>query len=463
MSPTGGTYGANRVDGSVGINDIYDSGNGNFTFYRQFVEGGYSAPGLITPTNTQAYGGSVKTSVTDKVDLRVKFDKKNQEQSLETVAVEANVDYKLDEHWTLSGGARDDSRKDHSPVVPLTQVQGDRTDVVFKSAYDSKAKWNAYGYVQDTVKETGNRETNERVGAGGAYQVNEKIRVNGEASGGGMGGAARLGTEYLYSDKTTAYVNYALENERTDNGVKANKGTMATGVKSNYSDTTSVYVEEKYTHGDVPTGLTHSTGVKYAPDDRWNFGANMDEGTLRDNNTGAKMEHMALGVSMGYGFEAVKIATSIEYRRDNIQSPIDLSVSERTSWLTKNSLKYQINPDWRFIGKLNYSQSVSSLGTSYNGSYTEAVAGYGYRPVANDRLNVLVKYTYFYNMPSAGQMTVANTAAAYIQKDHIFSVDTLYDLTQTWTIGGKVAHKDRAGQPGCRKPRSFFPAVPISI
>ena len=135
------------------------------------------------------------------------------------------------------------------------------------------------------------------------------------------------------------------------------------------------------------------------------------------------------------------MASSIEYRRDHIQSPIDLSFSERTSWLTKNSLKYQVNPDWRFIAKLNYSQSKSSLGEFYDGRYTEAVAGYGYRPVANDRLNMLMKYTYFYNMPSAGQLTIANTAAAFIQKDHIFSIDTLYDLTQTWTIGGKVAHK----------------------
>ncbi|HEY6095457.1 MAG TPA: OmpA family protein, partial [Gallionellaceae bacterium] len=115
--------------------------------------------------------------------------------------------------------------------------------------------------------------------------------------------------------------------------------------------------------------------------------------------------------------------------------------SVRTTWLTKNSLKYQINPDWRFIAKLNYSQSTSSLGEFYNGSYTEAVAGYGYRPVENDRLNVLMKYTYFYNMPSAGQTTIANTAAAYIQKDHIFSIDALYDLTQTWTVGGKYAHR----------------------
>jgi predicted porin len=216
---------------------------------------------------------------------------------------------------------------------------------------------------------------------------------------------------------------------------------MTSGVKSHYSDTTSIYAEQKYSHGDVPTGLTHSTGVDYAPDDRWNFGAHIDKGSLRDNLTGAKMDRAGLGASIGYGFNAVKVASSFEYRRDQIQSSIDLSMSERTTWLTKNNLKYQINPDWRFIAKLNYSQSKSSQGEFYDGRYTEAVAGYSYRPIVNDRLNVLMKYTYFYNMPSAGQVTIANTAAAYIQKDHIFSIDTLYDLTRTWTIGGKLARK----------------------
>ena len=66
---------------------------------------------------------------------------------------------------------------------------------------------------------------------------------------------------------------------------------------------------------------------------------------------------------------------------DQAQSAIDLSYSNRKSFLTKNSLKYQINPDWRLIGKLNYSESKSSLGEFYDGSYTEAVLGYGYRPV----------------------------------------------------------------------------------
>lgn len=441
VAPTGGHYGASRIDSSIGLGDIYEPANGNLTFYRQLVEGGYAAPGLTTPTNTEQFGGTLKTSVTEKVDLRVKLDKKSQDFALETSALETNLDYKLNPNWTLSSGVRNDNRVDHSPVVPLTQVQGERTDLVFRAGYDSKEKWNAYTYVQDTVKNSGNRDSNGRVGTGGAYQATDKVRVNGEASNGDIGAAARMGVEYLYSDKTTTYMNYAFENERTDNGVAARKGNMISGVKSHYSDTTSVYVEEKYAHGDVPTGMTHSTGVEYAPNDSWNFGAHIDNGTLRDNFTGAKMERSGLGGTMGYGFEAVKVSSAIEFRKDNTQSPVDLSFSERTNWLTKNSLKYQITPDWRFIGKLNYSQSKSSLGEFYDGTYTEAVAGYGYRPVANDRLNMLVKYTYFYNLPSSGQVTIANTAAAFIQKSHIFSLDTIYDLTRSWSVGGKYAHK----------------------
>ena len=83
----------------------------------------------------------------------------------------------------------------------------------------------------------------------------------------------------------------------------------------------------------------------------------------------------------------------------------------------------------RLLGKLNHSSSDSSLGDFYAGGFTEAVFGYAYRPVANDRLNALVKYTYFYNVPTTGQVTIRNTAAEYVQKSHIAAVDVTYDLT----------------------------------
>jgi hypothetical protein len=436
-----GRHGGTRIDGSVDLKDLHKAGNGQLTFYHQSVEGGYAAPGAMALTDLSQRGAALKTSLTDRVDLRAKVDRKSQVLSLETSAVEVDADYRLNDHWKFSSGLRKDSRADHSPAVPLTQVQGDRTDVVVRAGYDSLGQWAAYGYAQGTASTTGNREQNGRIGAGGAYRFSDRFRMNGEVSGGDLGVGARLGTEYLVSDKTTTYLNYALENERTDHGILANKGSVIAGAKNRYSDTTSVFGEERYTHGDVPVGLLHSAGVDYQPNERWNLSTHVDAGTLRDNLTGAKMERSGFAVSTGYGLDAIKVSTLFEYRRDQVQAPIDLSYSNRRSFLTKNSLKYQVNADWRLIGKLNHSRSESSLGEFYSGSYTEAVLGYGYRPVEHDRLNALVKYTYFYNLPSSGQGLVPDAAASYIQKSHIVSVDAIYDIMARWSVGGKYARR----------------------
>ncbi len=433
--------GAYRVDSSIALSDVADHLPGKVTLYNQKVEAGYSAPGLSTLNDTTQLGGTLTLPVDERFSLRAKSDKKVQQQGLETVANELDVDYLFDENWTLSGGVRMDERKDHSPAVPLTQEEGERSDLRLQAAYDSHANWSGYGFMQGTVKTTGNRDENARVGTGGSYRLTDRFRLHGEVSDGDLGSAGKLGTEFLYSDRTNLYLNYALENERSDNGVRARRGNMTSGFRTRYSDSASVYLEERYSHGDVPTGLTHSTGVDLAPNERWNYGANLDFGTLKDPQTSAETERTALGLRLGYSFEGLTFASAVEYRVDNNENPVDASFSERTTWLTKNSLKYQINPDWRLIGKYNHSESTSSLGEFYDGNYTEAVLGYAYRPISYDRLNTLFKYTYFYNLPSAEQVTVANTAAEYIQKSHILSTDVIYDITPRWSIGGKYAYR----------------------
>ncbi len=433
--------GAYRVDTSVALNDLHEKLQGKATLYQQEVDAGFSAPGLITDRDTTNVGATLEMPITDKVSLRAKTDKAQKDQGLETIANELNVHYQLTDQWTLSGAVRQDQRTDHSPVLLATQEQGERTDLQLQGAYDSKADWSSYGFVQGTAKTTGNRDKNNRIGAGGQYRVNERFKMNGELSGGELGSAAKLGTEYLYSDRTNLYTNYALENERTDNGVRARKGNLTTGFRTHYSDSASVYMEERYSHGDVPTGLTHSAGVDLAPNDRWNYGANIDYGSLKDPQTAATTERTAFGARVGYSFEKLLFASAFEYRVDENENPFDASKSKRTTWLSRNSMKYQVSEDWRIIGKYNHSESESSLGNFYNGDYTEAVMGYAYRPVDHDRLNALFKYTYFYNLPATDQVTLANTAAEYIQKSHILSTDLSYDLTRRWTVGGKYAHR----------------------
>jgi len=429
---------AYRLEASVGFKDVFDSGRGRVTAYLQDTQAGYSSPGQVTDKDLTQYGAAAELPFSDRLGARLKADKQVQREGLDTQTGELDVDYRLGRRWTVSSGVRHSSRKDNSADSPATQEVGERTDAVAQLQYDSRKRWTTYGFAQGTIQNSGNREDNNRIGAGGSLRLTDRFNAVAEVSGGNLGPGGLLQTDYLYSDRTTLYSKYTLENERTDNGLRARKGNMASGIRTRYSDSASVYLEERYTHGDVPSGLMHASGVELAPFDRFNFRANFDFGTLTDPWTAAEIEIKALGASAGYGFDRLKIASALEYRIDNTQQP-DTSFSERTSWLFKNSLKYQPSPDWRLIGRFNVSRSESSLGSSFDGEFTEAVMGCAYRPVANDRLNALLKYTYFYNVPPAEQS--AGTDSGVLQRSHIGSVDVMFDLTPRWTVGGKYAYR----------------------
>ena len=431
---------AYRADVSLGLGDFLSGNKGRVTFYTQHLDAGYSAPGFDALTATQYYGGTFKLPIGDSWTLSAKADQKAQDQGLHTTAEEVDVGYKLTKNWSVSAGVRRDDREDNSAVVPVTQQQGERTDVVAQVGYDSLAAWRAYTFVQDTVSKTGDRDENGRAGIGGSYRVSNKLTIEAEGSEGSLGPGGKLGTNYLVSDHTTLYLNYSLENERADTGVFQRQGTLVSGMKERLSDSSSVFVEERYQDIDSASGLTHSTGVTFAPDDRWNFGANAEVGTLVDSQTDAETKRGAGGVRVGYGHDKIQFSSGIEYRNDDIQQP-DATSYDLKTWLFRNNFKYQITPDWRLVGKLDHSMSDNSQGQFYDGGYTEAVIGYGYRPVQSDRLDVLAKYTYFYNLPTAGQVTPQDTAAQFIQKSHIASIDVSYDLTQQWSLGGKYAYR----------------------
>jgi flagellar motor protein MotB len=448
---------AYRADLSVGFEDVVDGARGRLTVYLQSLDAGYSAPGLATLTDAKHYGGAFDMPFGERLAVRAKSDARVHDEGIRTDAQELNVRYQLTDHWDVSAGVRRDLREDRSPIVPLTQNEGERTDGVIRVGYDSKHRWRSYAFVQDTLTVSGDREENGRVGLGGSFRVTDRLRLDAEVSDGDLGYGGRVGTNYIHSERTTLYLNYTLENERTDNGLRSHRGSdgnLVAGVKSRLTDSTSVYLEERYRHNDSVTGLTHAAGLNLAPTQRLNMGAKTEFGTLVDVQSGAETERNAIGVQVGYGFDAMQVSSGIEYRADKTEQP-ELSIHKRTTWLFRNNLKYQMTPSSRLLGKLNHAESESSLGQFYDGGYTEAVLGYAFRPVRHDRLNMLAKYTYFYNVPSTDQVTVQNTAVEFIQKSHIAALDVMYDLTPRWSLGGKYAY--RLGQVSLdREDREFF-------
>jgi flagellar motor protein MotB len=448
--------GASRVDVSLASNEVIDYGNSLLTLYVQEVDAGYSAPGMLAIKDTKNYGGTFSMPIAELFDVGAKLDQTEQQLGLETRAYEIDVNYALGYRWDISAGYRVDDRVDRSPLVVATQEQGERTDAILQIGYDSKQDWSAYTFVQDTLSVTGNRSSNARTGVGGSYRVSEALQIDAELSNGDLGQGGRVGTSYLFSERTSAYINYALENERNDSTMLAGRGSqgnLVAGIKTRLADSTSVFLEERYQYDDMMTGMTHATGMTFTPSTAWSFGIKTDVGTLQDQQTGAETERMAGGIQIGAGFESLQFSTGLEYINVDAEQ-LDLSRTERTTWLFRSNFKYQLSPSSRLLGKLDHSDSESSLGTFYDGGFTEAVFGYALRPVSNDRLNMLAKYTYFYNVPTSGQVSLQNLAAEFIQKSHIGAVDVTYDVKPWFSIGGKYAH--RLGQISIDRESSDF-------
>jgi len=235
-------------------------------------------------------------------------------------------------------------------------------------------------------------------------------------------------------------MNALTDADRTDTTLQGRASTLTTGARYRYSDATSLYGEQRTLRGPGQASLMHGFGLDHAPNDRWVYGARIEAGTLSDPFAG-DLDRRAIAGSIGFVEGRTRFAGAIEFRDE--QSP----VVERKIWLVRNSLSYQLDPDWRAIGRLNFSTSSSNQGNFFNADFSEVVIGVAHRPVKHDRWNGLFKYTYFYNVPSPGQVGATSTGGLsnsgnqydFAQKSHVLSADAIYRLTPKLSIGGKYA------------------------
>jgi outer membrane protein OmpA-like peptidoglycan-associated protein len=443
VTSPGGVATANRVEAAVDLAEL-DVGKGKLNAYWQDREKGFSSPGQITAESIQQAGLGADIAITDDTRVIAKADIKDA-TSQNTQALSTTVKHQMTPNWAASVGVRyDDLNTYIANASPTLSQNGSRTDLGVQLDYNpnpasAKPDWKAYGFAQGTLENTGNRNDNSRAGAGGSWRLNDRINLLGEVSDGAGGIGGKAGADWQVDDRSQLYMNYAMDTDRTDSLYRGRQGTLVTGSKTRYTDDLSVYSEERMTQGVGPSGLLHAFGLDLAARDGWNFGAKAETGKITDPVSG-DFDHKALSFSVGRAIDKIKYAGNLEWRDET-----GATLGERTTWLMRNSLGYQISPDWRLISKLNFSVSSGSTNAATTGDFTEAVLGYAYRPVMNDKLNALFKYTYFYNQPSAGALTASalgsGTASSYEQKSQILSVDAIYDIRPWLSIGGKYGYR----------------------
>lgn len=428
-----------RAEAAVKFKDFGVDNDGIVNLYVQNRKAGFSAPGQLTQYDTDQFGGTLETPLSENTDAKVKIDSRDEKGGTDSRSMEANIIHHLSASWSVSGGVRHDRRNPTNNSFTSsngnnTLDEGDRTDVALQATYNSQKDWEAFGFVQGTADRDETRRANNRYGVGGRKQVNDRLDLNAEVSGGNGGLGGQVGTDYRVTDRSNLYLGYELDPDRSDNLTRGRNGQLVSGMKHRYSDAISVFGEGRFQHGDTASGLTHAYGLDYAPVDNWTFGLNFETGKLNQDEQNW-LDRTAVALTAGFQKDNTKFGTALEYRDDETNS------ETRTSWLMRNNLAYQVNPNWRAQGRLDFAFSESDLGTTLNSDYTEAVLGFGYRPVNNDRLNLLAKYTYLMDLAPFDQFTASGAQGQNQQRSHILSLDAIYDLSTRWTIGGKYAYR----------------------
>lgn len=433
---------ATRVEAAVDLAEVSEGGKGKLSAYVQDRQKGFSGPGQIAFNGEAVRQAGVRAAlpVGDATEIQVKADDR-QADTQDYSNGEVAVRRKLDEEWALALGMRHDNRVTRiANASPTLSQNGARTDVVVRAEYrpdreggqpGEKEDWSAYAFLQGTAARSGNREENDRAGLGGSWRVNDRVKLNAEASDGSMGVGGLLGADYRLSDRSNAYLNYRMESESPDVAYRGRYGSWISGSDYRMSDETRLFGETRVTHGAGPQSATQAFGIDHAPNDRWNLGSKIELGRISDPLAG-DLDRRALGVSTGYKYAGLKYSGALELRSDDGSNGV-----KRNTWLVRNTYGQQLDKAWRLLGKFNMSRSSNSQGAFYDGNYHELVLGAAYRPVDNDRWNTLVKYTNFHNVPSAGQLTGAGVIADYAQKSQVFSVDTIWDAKPWLSLGVK--------------------------
>ncbi|MCZ4109388.1 hypothetical protein O3U67_14940 [Brevundimonas diminuta] len=423
--------------------------DGRFGGYWKTREAGFSAPGELTFGETlDQYGGVFDMALSDTVRLQAKGDVTDGRLT-ERHAVEVGLRRETAAGWFGSIGVRSDKqqgqRTPYSPLYVPPPSEGARTDAAVTVGYrhtpdpetpnveQRDAPWAVWTFAQATLDHDGGRESNDRFGLGGEVQVHDRLKFKGEVSDGDMGFGADVRADFAMTDRGSLYLGYALAGENPDAMTGGRLGRLTGGARQQMGEKTSVFAEQRYDHGDGPTGWTQAYGVDFSPIEAWTFGARYETGSLADA-LGQEIDRMAIGATADYGGERLRWASALEYRKDEGDT-----VGERTTVATRNQVTYKATPSLRLFAKANISLSNSDQAMAMNADYYELALAGAYRPVDNDRLNLLTKYTYLADLPSPAQVDALGQSLDYAQRSHIAAIDGTYQVTPRLAVGAKVA------------------------
>jgi len=410
---------AYALEAATDLEDFFDA-DGRIHAYWRKREAGFAGYAESTNQDIEQYGGGIRLNLFDELSVHARADIIKDETIGTNSFAEASAEYEVNDNIKLAAGVSysDDDRGN------------DGTSVGARAEYSFNDDGKVYVFGQAGLSGN-NTRTTDRAGAGGEWRLSQKLYLGGEVSGGEDGLGARVSARYAAEDGDEYYLAYDLP---LGSQTAANMGTFNLGARHRFSDALSVYGEERFAFNDRGLGgVTHAYGVDYKPGS-WRFGLSGEYGDVED------LQRKAISASAGFNDDRLQAGVTTEFREDeNV-----LTGDRRRTWLLRSTALYQMNDELRLQGKLNTARSDQEVGELINdfqaAEFTEASLAAAYRPIWDDRLNVLAKAAYLYDLSPTSQR-FNGEAVDFRQKSTIYSVDASYDFHPRWTLGAKYGHR----------------------
>jgi hypothetical protein len=427
-----GTGDALRFEARSALHDMGLATDGFVGGYFEDRQGGFSSIDYQVASDEKLWGIYGEVQPSDDLRLAFNYDDYSSVSGKTERTGGAEAEFRVSERLKYTVGL------EHTDKTGSTQ-NGQRTDVAVKATVTQSDALEWYVFGQGTIAHKGLKR-NDRIGAGAKAELGGGWSAEGEISDGSLG----LGGKALFTREDASnqsyYFGYELDpNRDLDNLtlVGRDKGRFVLGGKRQISSSVAAYGENTYDLFGQRRSLTSAYGVDYSPDEYRTYSGTIELGRVSDPATG---DYDRKGLSFSARYEDSERLTAtgrIELRRDRGKS-VGVNRDSDTV-VVKGTARWKLNEAERLLFNLDAAVTDSDQTALPDGKLVDASVGYALRPVTNDRLNVLFKYRFLYDM--YGQTVNGKTATGPRQKSHVLTVDAEYDVDRNWTVGGKLGFR----------------------
>ena len=413
-----------RVSGVLSLYDInqdmFSPYGNDVSVWYQNKDSEYSYASQDDDLAWESYGTEIRLRPSNKLQIKGGYSyteeiDEDDDVVTDTEEIQIEAEYAVTDKWTLGIGA------EH--IQELDDDELGKGDLIgARAEYEIIDGTTVYTEVQKTVHSNESYEDNDLYTLGGETRINDRLKLSGEGNTGDRGYSADATLDFSVNDDYDIYTGYVLESE---DGSDNNE--IVFGQRATLTDKVDIYQENQFVSDNNGHGRIDSYGFDYERTEDHKVGMSFQTGSDADNT-----RRRALSIYQTLGLTRTTVSNKFEYRRDSGDEKIQ-------QYITTNSFKYKWTNEYTVTGKINYSLTENDTTGKTEAEYTESNIGLAYRPIYNDKVNYLTRYTYLQDEELESDRDIS-----YIDEDsHIVEFETLYDYDENWAFGLKFAFKDK--------------------